>query len=95
MERKAELYEKLVRGELSDEEDKEKYCVDFFQKGVELEQSGDPQGHETFNLESQDGDGEDDGCLLPNSKAPVLGRTSGYVDRNEHKRFVMYVSLPP
>ena len=33
LERKAELYEKLVNGELSDEEDQEKYCVDFFPQG--------------------------------------------------------------
>ncbi|GFQ05829.1 uncharacterized protein at4g18255, partial [Phtheirospermum japonicum] len=35
LERKAEIYNKLVRGELSDEEDEEKYCVDFFRKGLE------------------------------------------------------------
>ncbi|XP_065856544.1 uncharacterized protein At4g18257-like [Euphorbia lathyris] len=35
LEKKAELYDKLVRGELYDEEDKEKYCVDFFRKSIE------------------------------------------------------------
>ncbi|KAL2505317.1 Cytochrome b561/ferric reductase transmembrane protein family [Abeliophyllum distichum] len=30
LERKVELYNKRVRGELFDEEDSEKYCVDFF-----------------------------------------------------------------
>lgn len=89
LERKAELYDKLVRGELSDEEDKEKYCVDFFRKGVEVEESGQPQGHDTSNVESRDEDGEDDASLPPNAKAPALGRASGSVDRNEHKRFVM------
>ena len=29
MEKKAELYDKLMRGELPDEEEREKYCVDF------------------------------------------------------------------
>ncbi|XP_031095096.1 uncharacterized protein At4g18257-like [Ipomoea triloba] len=38
LERKAELYDKLVRGELSDEEDQEKYCVDFLRKGLEQEE---------------------------------------------------------
>lgn len=35
LEKKAQLYEKLVRGELTDEQGEEKYCVDFFRKGVE------------------------------------------------------------
>ncbi|KAK9088183.1 hypothetical protein Scep_027265 [Stephania cephalantha] len=39
LEKKAELYDKLVRGELSDEEEKEKYSVDFFHKGLEEDQS--------------------------------------------------------
>ncbi|GBG84644.1 hypothetical protein CBR_g39020 [Chara braunii] len=34
LEKKAELYEKLVRGEVSDEEGEEKYSVDFFRKGL-------------------------------------------------------------
>lgn len=89
LERKAKLYDKLVRGELSDEEDQEKYCVDFFRKGIELEESGQPQGQETPTVESRDGDGDDDAYLLPNTKASVLGRTSESMDRNEHKRFVM------
>ncbi|KAL9272491.1 hypothetical protein AKJ16_DCAP20900 [Drosera capensis] len=42
LEKKAQLYEKLVRGELSDEEDKEKYCLDFFRKGFMQEEKQDP-----------------------------------------------------
>lgn len=34
LERKAQLYDKLVRGELSDEEDRERYSVDFLRKGL-------------------------------------------------------------
>ncbi|KAF3449915.1 hypothetical protein FNV43_RR05994 [Rhamnella rubrinervis] len=34
LERKAELYDKLARGELSDEEENEKYCVDFLARGL-------------------------------------------------------------
>ncbi|EFJ18725.1 hypothetical protein SELMODRAFT_78672 [Selaginella moellendorffii] len=33
LEKKAQLYDKLVRGELPDEEEKEKYSVDFLRKG--------------------------------------------------------------
>lgn len=34
LEKKAELYDKLVRGEVPDEEEKEKYSVDFLRKGT-------------------------------------------------------------
>lgn len=34
LEKKAQLYEKLVSGEITDEEEKEKYCVDFLRKGL-------------------------------------------------------------
>ncbi|CAH2049768.1 unnamed protein product [Thlaspi arvense] len=43
LEKKAELYDKLVKGELSDEEDKEKYCVDFFRKSLVQDDSSQPQ----------------------------------------------------
>ena len=51
LERKAELYNKLIKGELSDEEDKEKYCVDFFRKGLEQDELKQPQNHDagTYN----------------------------------------------
>ncbi|XVF27347.1 hypothetical protein REPUB_Repub14bG0099500 [Reevesia pubescens] len=70
LEKKAELYDKLVRGELSDEEDKEKYCVDFFRKGIEPEESQQPQvDHASNNLRTRDEDGEsDDGPSLLNTK---------------------------
>ncbi|KAI5671240.1 hypothetical protein M9H77_11604 [Catharanthus roseus] len=92
LERKAELYNKLVRGELSDEEDKEKYCVDFFRKGIEQEESPNPHGHETSTSEAQGEDEDDDNSSVPpNMRNVGLGRTSSTVDRNEHKRFVMEV----
>lgn len=87
LERKAVLYDKLVRGELSDEEDKEMYCVDFFRKGLEQEESRHPQEHETSTMEIQVEDGNDD--ELPNMRNVGLGRASGTMDRSEHKRFVM------
>jgi hypothetical protein len=50
LEKKAELYDKLLRGEVSDEEEKEKYSVDFLKKGyledefeeMERERRGEP-----------------------------------------------------
>lgn len=90
LEKKAELYNKLLRGELSDEEDKEKYCVDFFRKGLEQDESQVPQGTNTSALEAQDIDGDDGGgFLLNDTKAAGLGRTSATVDRSQHKHFVM------
>ncbi|KAL3838850.1 hypothetical protein ACJIZ3_023441 [Penstemon smallii] len=80
LEKKAELYDKLVRGELSDEEENEKYCVDFFRKGNNT--SVEPRYKDDY-------DGDD---LLSNgSKAPGLGRTSATVDWSEHKYFVLEV----
>ncbi|KAL2475041.1 Cytochrome b561/ferric reductase transmembrane protein family [Abeliophyllum distichum] len=90
LERKAELYNKLVRGELSDEEDSEKYCVDFFRKGVEHDEPQLPQGHDTDTHEARDEAGEYDDTL-PNMKATGLGQAAATVDRSEHKRFVMEV----
>ncbi|GMI82244.1 hypothetical protein HRI_001893700 [Hibiscus trionum] len=96
LEKKAELYDKLVRGELSDEEDKEKYCVDFFRKGVEVEESQQPRfescGHASANLQAGDqGVENDDGSSLFNTKFVGPGRTAGIVDNDEHKRFVREV----
>lgn len=88
LERKAALYDKLVKGELSDEEEKEKYCVDFFRKGLVQEESIHPQGHETSTMEVQGEDGDNE---IPNIRNAGLGRASGTMDRSEHKRFVMEV----
>ncbi|CAH9105864.1 unnamed protein product [Cuscuta epithymum] len=92
LEKKAELYEKLVRGELSDEEDKEKYCVDFLRKGIALEEASKlPQRlHDTSSSEPPD-EKDDDFLMTNDIKAPGLGRVSGAIDRSEHKRFVMEV----
>lgn len=79
LEKKAALYDKLVRGELSDEEDKEKYCVDFFRKQDE------PQ---TVQVHDNKPEKEDDSCLLFDKKTFGPGRTAGVMDNDEHKRFV-------
>lgn len=92
LERKAKLYDKLVRGELSDGEEGEKYCVDFFRKGQEQEDSEQLQRHDISNTEPRDEDGDDDASLLSDTKAAGLGQ-AGTFDRSEHKRFVMYVLL--
>ncbi|KAK9267288.1 hypothetical protein L1049_009711 [Liquidambar formosana] len=93
LERKAELYDKLVRGELSDEEDKEKYCVDFFQKNLTQEDSQQAQGHDTSATDPPvNDDDESDASVLFNTKLVGPGRTAaGTVDYDEHKRFVREV----
>ncbi|GMJ08418.1 hypothetical protein HRI_004511000 [Hibiscus trionum] len=92
LEKKAELYEKLVRGELSDEEDKEKYCVDFFRKGSELEKSPSSKVENASNLQAnEEGSEIDDGHDLFNTKLVGPGRTAGIIDNDEHKRFVREV----
>lgn len=90
LEKKAELYDKLVRGELSDEEDKEKYCVDFFTKGVEQEESQQPKvDRASDNVQAGDEDGDSDGGpSLFNTNFVGPGRTAGIIDNDEHKRFV-------
>lgn len=91
LEKKAELYEKLQRGELSDEEDKEKYCVDFFRKSTELE-SQQPHGSDVSTAAPSDNnEHEDNGSMLFNMKFVAPGRTSGAMDNSEHKRFVREV----
>ncbi|KAK7339798.1 hypothetical protein VNO77_20483 [Canavalia gladiata] len=89
LERKAELYDKLVNGELSDEEDKEKYCVDFFRKGIEQDDLQQPLSHDVVQ-ENEDADS--DASELFNLKPPIgPGRMAGTVDRAEHKRNIQEV----
>lgn len=92
LEKKAELYEKLARGELSDEEDKEKYCVDFFSKSLVKEESQQPQRRDMFSTEMAERESDrDDEAVLPDTRAMGLGRAAGTVDNDEHKRFVREV----
>lgn len=90
LERKAQLYEKLVRGELSDEDDREKYNVDFLRKGY-LED-------EFKELESR---GREDQCEIRDDGPPevsVVDRRTGIgwnTDKvggitREHKILVRY-----
>ncbi|OAY65399.1 Uncharacterized protein ACMD2_05105 [Ananas comosus] len=91
LEKKVEIYEKLARGELPDEEEKEKYCVDFFRKGLEQDEPQQPELHGNTSddvVENQDGDTDDS---LLNSKLFGLGRASAIIDNDEHKRFVREV----
>ncbi|XP_052179669.1 uncharacterized protein At4g18257-like [Diospyros lotus] len=92
LERKAEIYEKLRKGELSDEEDKEKYCVDFFHKSLMQEESEQPQGRDISTMESpEDEDGDNDASVLLHTQPMGLGRTAATVDNEEHKRLVREV----
>ncbi|KAJ6724756.1 hypothetical protein OIU85_022654 [Salix viminalis] len=93
LERKAELYEKLVRGELSDEEENEKYCVDFFKKVVEHDESVRPRGNNTSYAaapvdDKGKVDGDSDDSVLFNAKFVAPGRTAGAVDKAQHHRLV-------
>ncbi|XP_021763922.1 uncharacterized protein At4g18257-like [Chenopodium quinoa] len=91
LEKKAALYEKLARGELSDEEDKEKYCVDFFRKGQEEDGHQELQANDSFSSKVSAKTDEYDDFLPFNSKPMGLGRSVGTVDIDEHKRFVREV----
>ncbi|XP_062094687.1 uncharacterized protein At4g18257-like [Humulus lupulus] len=92
LERKAELYEKLMKGELSDEEDKEKYSVNFFAKRLEDDESQKTQQPDSSDaVPPENEDGDNDGSLLFNMKPVGLGRAASTMDNNEHKRFVREV----
>lgn len=91
MEKKAQLYEKLVRGELSDEEAEEKYCVDFVRKGVSHEEYPQPSSTCNNSISAPPEDlkrgGGDDGSLF-STKFAGLGHAIGTADINQHVRLV-------
>ncbi|KAL2467215.1 Cytochrome b561/ferric reductase transmembrane protein family [Abeliophyllum distichum] len=86
----SESYNKRVRGELFDEEDSEKYYVDFFHEGIEHDEPQLPQGHDSNAHEVRDEAGDYDD-IVPNMKVTGLGQATATVDRSEHKHFVMEV----
>lgn len=92
MEKKAQLYEKLARGELSDEEAEEKYCVDFFRKGIDHGDDLHPPRTSNSSIsappEDLKADGEDDGSLLFSTKFAGLGRAVETADISQHVRMV-------
>jgi hypothetical protein len=95
LEKKAALYEELSRGELPDEEEYEKYCVDFFQKSMENDRSqpSDSEHNDNtrgvdFPLRDGNGYGDDGNDPFLNSRPFGLGRTGITMDSDEHKRFV-------
>ncbi|XP_058731281.1 uncharacterized protein At4g18257-like [Vicia villosa] len=88
LEKKAALYDKLVKGELSDEEDKEKYCVDFFRKGND---GDDVSTTSNVFQENERRDGDGDAFSQFNVKPAGLGRAAGVVDGDEHKRNIREV----
>lgn len=91
LEKKAELYEKLSRGEIPDEEDKEKYCVDFFQKSFDhVYEPRQPESQSVIDRAEPENDNDDS---MSSAKPVGLGRTGITIDRDEHKRFVRYCFL--
>lgn len=88
LEKKAELYEKLAKGELSDEEEKEKYCVDFFSKSLNRSENEESKVEDKSKMTTNDNN-EDDNLSWLNAIGP--GRTGSVADHDEHKRFVRYV----
>ncbi|KAJ8561480.1 hypothetical protein K7X08_033957 [Anisodus acutangulus] len=63
----------------------EKYCVDFFRKGQEQEDSEQLQRHDTSNAEPRDEDGDVDASLLSDTKAAGLSGQVGTFERSEHQ----------
>jgi len=90
LEKKAELYDKLVKGELSDEEDKEKYCVDFVRKSDDHDDGNVSTNPNVLQENEHGGVGDGDTFSLFNLKPVGLGRAAGVVDGAEHKRNVRY-----
>lgn len=93
LERKAELYDKLVRGELPDEEEKEKYCVDFFQKGLVENESEPSQVGDTSGASRRDENDDIDDTIWSKAKPVGPGRAAGGIDKDEHRRFVREVHV--
>ncbi|KAJ0961265.1 hypothetical protein J5N97_000765 [Dioscorea zingiberensis] len=91
LEKKAALYDKLARGELSDEEEKEKYCVDFFQKSLVHDEPQQRKTDNTSNCMPQENEDGDGGDMLPNSKPVGSNQENTKLDHEEHKRFVREV----
>ncbi|KAK1297831.1 hypothetical protein QJS10_CPB14g00480 [Acorus calamus] len=88
LEKKAELYEKLARGELSDEEDREKYCVDFFHKSLSDNISDQPKEPDTSPGVSPQNEYESNDTAQQNAKPAGPGQTSVTIDDDERKRFI-------
>ncbi|MCL7037657.1 hypothetical protein MKW94_017659 [Papaver nudicaule] len=93
LERKAALYDKLARGELPDEEEGEKYCVDFFSKSLVRDDSEHLQIADVpATVAEVNEDGDDTDAYVPFNTKPVApGRTAGFLDNDEHKRLVREV----
>ncbi|KAG9447990.1 hypothetical protein H6P81_014118 [Aristolochia fimbriata] len=90
LEKKAELYQKLVNGELSDEEENEKYCVDFFRKGLAQDNSEQAEKHDAPQV-APENEADDCADLLPGAKPFGPGRAGLAINTDEHRRFVREV----
>lgn len=99
LEKKAELYDKLTRGELPDEEEKEKYSVDFLRKGslsdealeIERERLGDSKHDSRESFETS---GVDAGTAEAKPMSGVgwgLGKSTGL--SHEQKQLIREVNI--
>ena len=84
LERKALLYDKLARGQIDVEEEKEKYNVDFFSKGTLEEEA------EEIERERGGQGGASEGEEGEESRGPPLERGVGL----EHKQLIRLVFIP-
>eukprot|EP01018_Ginkgo_biloba_P025851 Gb_27528 [translate_table: standard] len=95
LEKKAELYSKLVRGELPDEEDKEKYCVDFLSKGALENEFEHLEEENKVQVGYLDNNIRNDVHMLfsdSDGKRAGIGWTGHTGVGNEHKRLVREVN---
>ncbi|WOK91520.1 hypothetical protein Cni_G00211 [Canna indica] len=78
-----------ARGELPlpNEEDKEIYCVDFFYKTIEQEESQQPEAHVTTDGPPQEKEAGSSDEVLLYARPFGLGCTSSTLDSYEHKHF--------
>lgn len=91
LERKAELYEKLVKGEVADEEDKEKYCVDFSCKSLINDGAQHPRGHGNSHINFLKEEDRNDSSVPYHTISRGQGQTASTLDYAEHMRFVREV----
>ena len=66
--------------------------MDFFRKGLEEDESQQPQSHDASETEpSEKEDVDNDVTMLFHVKPVGRGRMAGAADSVEHKRFVRYL----
>lgn len=93
LEKKAELYAKLVRGELPDDEENEKYCVDFLRKGTLEDELESLEGNNKTGILDNDSKMDSDMSFsYSDGNHAGIGWTGFSGVGNEHKRLVREVN---